>query len=137
MVKSKYEKKKCNECKKRKPLYESRQTCRHCYKMKATFKPSGNKVIDDFIRYTQTNYVVKKEGKMEFVPYNEFEVIKFIAKGGFSEVYKAKWARGPVKNYKIKYPTRGNNSSAVVLKKLDNSKNITSKELNEVCLLLY
>lgn len=66
---------------------------------------------------------------MEFVPYDEFEDIKFIAKGGFSEVYKAKWPRGPVINYKSGFR---DNNCLVVLKKLDNSKHITSKELNEV-----
>ena len=89
MVKSKYKKKKCNECKKRRPLYGSHQ-CRNCYKTKSIFKPSGNKVIDDFIRYTLINDN-KLSGKMEFVPYDQFKDVEFIAEGGFSKIYKATW----------------------------------------------
>jgi hypothetical protein len=130
IVKSKYKKKKCNECKKRKPLDESYQICRICYKIK--IKPSGNKIIDDFIRHTQIN-LIKAVGKMEFVPFYQFINIEFIAKGGFSKIYKATWVDGPIYWDNI---NNGNISRSlnhtVVLKKLNNSKNITSKELNEV-----
>src|SRR6266536_655935 len=71
--KSKYKKKKCSECnKRRKPLNKSHQICHVCYKAKERCIPSGNKVIDDFIRHVQTNYV-KQDGKMVFVPYDKFE----------------------------------------------------------------
>jgi hypothetical protein len=108
----------CNECNKRRPLDESHQICHICYKMKTIFKPSGNKIIDDFIRCTQINFV-KGLGKMEFVPFDQFKNIEFIAEGGFSKIYKATWIDGP-------------NNRTVVLKKLKHSKNITSRELNEV-----
>ncbi|PKB92804.1 hypothetical protein RhiirA5_508169, partial [Rhizophagus irregularis] len=75
--------KKCNECnKRRKPSAEDHQICRLCYNLKPVFKSSGNKVIDDFIKYTQTNFI-SKNGKMEFVPYDQFKNIEFIAEGGF------------------------------------------------------
>jgi serine/threonine protein kinase len=120
----------CSECnKKRTPLGESHQICHVCYKTKE-LKLSGNKIIDDFIRYTQTNFI-KKEGKMEFVPHDQFKNIEFIAEGGFSKIYKATWIDGPVTNYNRKRNNRQPNDT-VVLKKLNNSKNITSKELNEV-----
>src|SRR5215218_10986845 len=68
----------CSECnKKRTPLDESHQICHVCYRYKAReLKLSGNKIIDDFIRYTQTNFI-KEEGKMEFVPHDQFENIEF------------------------------------------------------------
>jgi len=95
--------------------------------MKKIFKPSGNKVIDDFIRYTPTN-LTKEKGKMEFVPYEQFKNVEFIAEGGFSQIYKATWIDGPINwNYLYRRP-----NETVVLKKLNNSKNITTKELNEV-----
>ena len=132
IVKSKYKKKKCNECnKRRKALDENHQICHVCYKMKAIFKPSGNKVIDDFIRYTQIN-LVKYKGKMEFVPYEQFKNVEFIAEGGFSKIYKATWIDGPItRGWNNRNLTRRSNET-VVLKKLNNSKNITTKELNEV-----
>src|SRR6266536_5772811 len=98
IVKSKYKKKKCNECnKRRKPLDESHQICHVCYRVKMVYKPklSGNKIIDDFIKYTQLN-LVKKEGKMEFIPHEQFKNIEFIAEGGFSKIYKATWIDGPI-----------------------------------------
>ena len=127
----KYEK--CNECnKRRKTLDESHQICHVCYKMKKIFKPSGNKVIDDFIRYTPTN-LTKEKGKMEFVPYEQFKNVEFIAEGGFSKIYKATWIDGPITDWnddEQKFNCKG--EMTVALKELNNSENINSKELNEV-----
>jgi hypothetical protein len=121
---------KCNECNKRLSYLDG--ICRNCYKMKKIFKPSGNKIIDDFIRHTQFNFA-KRQGKLEFVPFKQFKNIEFIAEGGFSKIYKATWIDGPIDWYKR---NNGNISRignyTVVLKKLKHSKNITSKELNEV-----
>ncbi|EXX53776.1 hypothetical protein RirG_240790 [Rhizophagus irregularis DAOM 197198w] len=102
--------------------------------MKTLFKPSGNKIIDDFIRFTQVNFV-GKEGKLEFVPYEQFKNIEFIAEGGFSKIYKATWVDGPINWDNIE--RKSDNISCkpnytVVLKKINDSKNITFKELNEV-----
>ena len=121
----------CSECnKKRTPFNESHQICHVCYKTKEVYnpKPSGNKIIDDFIKHTQINNV-KKAGKMEFVPHDQFKNIEFIAEGGFSKIYKAIWIDGPVFDYN---DNRRCSNYTVVLKKLNNSKNVTSKELNEV-----
>jgi hypothetical protein len=117
--------KKCNGCKKIRKILENHQICRICYEYEAKgLIKSGNKIIDDFIKYTQINYA-KKSGKMEFVPHDQFKNIEFIAEGGFSKVYKATWVDGPIYKY-------GLFDHTVVLKKLNNSKNISSKELNEV-----
>src|SRR6266498_2470465 len=69
---------KCNQCnKRRRPLEKSHKICRICYKSNILYKPSGNKVVDDFVRYTQTN-CCSQVGIMEFVPYNQFKDIQFI-----------------------------------------------------------
>jgi len=125
----------CNECnKKRKHLDESHQICHLCYKAKTVFIPSGNKAVDDFIRYTRINCdATDATFKMEFVPYGRFNNIEFIAEGGFSKVYKADWIDGPISSWnykKQKYRRKG--ETEVALKELINSKNITSKQLNEV-----
>jgi hypothetical protein len=126
---------KCNECnKRRRPLDESHQICRICYKMKTVFKPSGNNIIDDFIRRTQINLVTDK-GRMEFVPFDQFINIEFIAEGGFSKIYKATWIDGPIYWGSINNSRSPNRT--VVLKRLNNSKNITSKELNEVTYYIH
>ena len=101
---------------------------------------SENKIVDDFIKYTQNELFIKFTQSelefnmmMEFVPYNQFEDIEFIAEGGFSKVYKATWIDGPTINWdkeKLNFIRSG--PITVALKKLNNSENITSKELNEV-----
>uniref|UniRef100_U9T1C4 Protein kinase domain-containing protein n=1 Tax=Rhizophagus irregularis (strain DAOM 181602 / DAOM 197198 / MUCL 43194) TaxID=747089 RepID=U9T1C4_RHIID len=130
---------KCKECKKGKIIDENYETCQLCYEI---FKPnlSGNKVIDDFIRNTRVNFVTgSKRWILEFVPYDQFKNIEFIAEGGFSKIYKAIWVDGPIDLYYTSCNNTivRNNNYTVVLKKLNNSKNITSKELNEVQSMQY
>jgi len=129
---------KCNECdKERLHLDESHQICHTCYKANTIFKLSGNKVIDDFIRRTQIGRC-NGMGRMEWVSYDQFKDVQFIAKGGFSTVYEAIWIEGPIKcwnNKKQKYDRNANKK--VALKKLNNSNNLTSKELNEVHKIPY
>ena len=126
-VKTKRKRILCSECNQKK-LDVNHQVCRNCYKIKTIYKPSGNKVIDEFIKYTLINDN-KFAGKMEFVPYDQFKDIEFIAEGGFSKIYKATWIDGSIRgwnNQKQSYVRTKN--CAVVLKKLNNSKEITSKE---------
>src|ERR1044072_5419613 len=121
--------KKCNACnKRRRPLDESHKICRICYKSNTLYKPSENKVVDEFIRYTQINSFLE-QARMEFVPYDQFKDIEFIAEGGFSKVYKAVWSNGHIKNWDNKNLNFRRSRLTVALKKLNNSKNITSKEL--------
>ncbi|CAG8670006.1 9268_t:CDS:2, partial [Rhizophagus irregularis] len=73
---------------------------------------------------------------MVFVPYNQFKDVKFIAEGGFSKVYKAIWIDGPIitkwNKEKLSFCKPAcNKNYEVVLKKLKNSKDITSEKLNE------
>jgi hypothetical protein len=134
VVKSKYKKRKCNECnKRRKTLDNHHQICHVCYKIKMVFKydPSGNKIIDDFIRYTQIN-LVKANGKIEFVPYKQFKDVEFIAEGGLAKFIKLLGLMAQFLIIVTKMFIRYLNNYTVVLKKINNSKNITTKELNEV-----
>src|SRR5436190_214514 len=64
----------------------------------------------------------------EWIPYNQFNDIKEIGRGGFV-IYSAIWKNGPLDEY----PRRSYHS--VVLKCLHNSQNITNEFLNEVCYL--
>ncbi|GBB98854.1 hypothetical protein RclHR1_03340015 [Rhizophagus clarus] len=132
IIKPKYKKKKCSGCNKiRTPSIENHQICYTCNQAKKRIIPSGNKVIDDFIKYVQTNSG-KRNGKMIFVPYGKFENIELIGEGGFSKIYKATWVDCRISNSGTPiYPIQ-NKSVTVALKKLNNSNNITSKELNEL-----
>ena len=93
---------------------------------------SGNKVVDDLISYTPINNSLEAK-ILEFVPYNQFKYIKFIAEGGFSKVYKAIWIDGNIRGWnKKEINFKRSGPVKVVLKKLNNSENITSKDINEV-----
>src|ERR1043165_5236049 len=92
-------KKSCNECNQERDfLDESHQVCNVCFKAKTIYKPSGIKVIDEFIKFTLIN-CSKLAGKMEFVSYDRFKNIEFITEGGFSKLYRAVWIDGPIKSW--------------------------------------
>ncbi len=95
---------------------------------------SGNKVVDDFISNAQINTIHNnlEADIMEFIPYDQFKDIKFI--NNFKS-YKATWIEGNIQSWK-KINFKRSGAMRVVLKKLNNSENITSKELNEVPYIL-
>ncbi|PKY39024.1 hypothetical protein RhiirA4_452148 [Rhizophagus irregularis] len=97
--------------------------CDVCYEF---FIPSGNKVIDDFISYTLSSN--EENGRMIFVPYYKFKNIELI--GG--KIYKAIWIDSKISWWGTQDYPQQNESEIVALKKLNNSRNITSKELNEL-----
>ncbi|RGB42698.1 kinase-like domain-containing protein [Rhizophagus diaphanus] len=86
----------------------------------------------NFNTLSNHNYNYRK-AKLEFVSYGKFKDIEFIAEGGFSKIYKATWIDGPISNKwneeKQEFDRCGR--MIVVLKELNNSNNIDSKELNE------
>ena len=83
---------------------------------------------------------------LEWIPYNRLTNIKYLAKGGFSTVYKAIWLDGYIRNwdydkkqwdrfiYNIDSDDSDNKIKAceVVIKSLNNSSNINEEFLNEV-----
>src|SRR6266542_492698 len=132
----------CNECHmRRRPLKENHQVCIICYQAKLLYKPSGSKIIDEFIKYTQINFI-QQSSRMKFIPSDQFKDIKEIGKGGFSKIYKATWISGPPywneekEDFEYKDP-----DIMVALKQLNNTENITFKELREVgilyCIILF
>ena len=94
---------------------------------------SGNKEIDKFIQNMQLNINGFSEQVTEWIPYNQFNDIKEIGKGGFATVYSAIWKDGPLKfDYEIKKEYKRKSDYEVALKCLHNSQNITNEFLNEV-----
>ncbi|GET02618.1 kinase-like domain-containing protein [Rhizophagus clarus] len=122
-----------NRCKK------CNYACNTMY-FKRNFKnwTSGNKDIDKFIQDTQLLSHTEDElpKVLEWIPYDRFCDMKYIAKGGFGKVYKATWIDGII--FKWSNITsnweRNHKNMSVALKSLDNSKNITSEFINEVML---
>src|SRR6266498_1645720 len=93
---------------------------------------SGNVDIDKFIQNTQLS--ANKYNLLEWIPYDRFYDIEYIAKGGFGKVYKANWIDGIIYNLDIENQNweRHNSNKFVALKSLNNSKNVTSEFINEV-----
>src|SRR4051812_2104660 len=102
-----YKYKECKKCNQRRDYLNEFLICNS--------RSSGNIVIDDFA----INHV---NGTIEHVPYNRFKDVEFVTEGGFSKIYKATWIDD----------LKHNDKMTIVLKELNNSKNINSKELNEV-----
>ena len=57
---------------------------------------SGNDDIDKLIQDTQLSAHDSNNKPLEWIPYDRFYDIKYIAKGGFGKVYKANWIDGPI-----------------------------------------
>jgi serine/threonine protein kinase len=70
----------------------------------------------------------------EWIPYNQFNYIEKVGKGGFATVYSALWKDGPLVYDSNKKIYIRNNYKEVALKCLDNSQGITKEFLNEVCI---
>ncbi|RGB24148.1 kinase-like domain-containing protein [Rhizophagus diaphanus] len=99
---------------------------------------SGNNDIDKFIQDTQlsAHTVYEIRNALEWMPFDRFCDIKYIAKGGFSKVYKANWIDGHIDEWDNKNQNwkRKDQGMTVVLKSLNNSKNVTLKFMNEFSL---
>ena len=126
----------CEKCKQPKNNYD---WCRIC-NFKRNFKnwTSGNHDVDKFIQKTQLKAKNNME-VLEWIEYDRFENVEYLAKGGFGTTFKAIWKDGRInkwnfennqwkreKTYEIhpNYP--------VALKCLHNSQNISAEFLSEV-----
>jgi hypothetical protein len=133
----------CKECKQPKT---SRNWCRLCNskRFQQNFKnwTSGNNEIDKFIQRVQLK-VKHADGILEWIEYDRFENVEYLAKGGFGTIYKAIWKDGYMKEWdsennqwkRSKKWTGNYENFPVVLKCLHNSQDITSNFLREVSYL--
>ncbi|RGB31808.1 kinase-like domain-containing protein [Rhizophagus diaphanus] len=104
----------------------------------------SNRLRQDFVKWTSGNDYVNKLIKdnqasassnhiLEWIPYEKFTDFKFIAKGGFAEVYSATWTNGKIEKW-----DHGSNiwkrsgSFKIALKILNNSKDLSEEFLNEL-----
>src|SRR5438105_2086224 len=74
---------------------------------------------------------------VEWIPYNNLQNIKYLTKGGCSEIYTAKWIGGRYEEWNTKEQKLERNqtyySYKVVLKKLENVEDANKNWLEEVC----
>jgi hypothetical protein len=98
---------------------------------------SGNKEVDEVIQNFQLNATSYKE-VLEWIPYEKFEDIEYLAKGGFGTVHKAKWFDGHICKWNISQNKwNRNDNKNVALKCLNDSQILTTDFLQEVCNLFY
>ncbi|EXX68530.1 Ypk2p [Rhizophagus irregularis DAOM 197198w] len=121
----------CGNCKQPNTHYEWCRPCISNY-FQQNFKnwTSGNHDIDEFIQKAQLK--ASSDNKIiEWIEYDKFEDVEYLAKGGFGTVFKAVWKDGPWKiNRSGQLEREG--ETKVALKCLHNSQDITAEFLNEV-----
>src|SRR5581483_3141794 len=86
---------------------------------------SGDSDIDEFIQYTQ-QHAKSYTSYLEWIPFEDFEGVKEIAKGGFGIVYYAWWKTGEriddaLDEHLIPYKRERSEKIPVALKRLNNS----------------
>ncbi|RIB09450.1 kinase-like domain-containing protein [Gigaspora rosea] len=94
---------------------------------------SDNSDIDSFIQQIQLKAQDAKD-VIEWIPFDKFTNIKYLAKGGFGTVFKVVWTDGYIKYWdSLNSKWERNQQSSICLKSLNGSKdNIKREFLNEV-----
>ena len=119
--------------------------CQPCNakRFKENFKnwTSGNKNVDEFIQHAQLD-ALGWLNCLEWIPFENFQCVKYITRGGFGKIYSAEWPEGPIDHWDIEDQEwlRREKFPKVALKYLNNSSNISADFLNEVIkkfILLY
>ncbi|GBB97026.1 hypothetical protein RclHR1_00290024 [Rhizophagus clarus] len=110
--------------------------CRPCQidYLKNNFKnwTSGNEKINNSIQEMQLKIHDSSDIVFEWIPFEQFDDIERIGKGGFAIVYSAIWKDGPLNYCKDKNDWIRDSNKKIALKCLENSQNITDEFLNEV-----
>ncbi|POG65882.1 hypothetical protein GLOIN_2v1844504 [Rhizophagus irregularis DAOM 181602=DAOM 197198] len=92
---------KCIECKQANTGQDWCQTC-NSKRFQQNFNnwTSGNDDLDKFI---QTNQLSAKNEQqlLEWIPYDRFHAVKYIAEGGFGKVYEASWKDGNILHWDV------------------------------------
>ena len=126
--------KQCGLCEKCKQPKNNHFWCRICM-FQQNFKnwTSGNHDVDEFIQKAQLKAKCYRE-ILEWIEYDRFENVEYLAKGGFGTTYKAIWKDGFLyydgnQFIRKKYDEKDH---PVALKCLHNSQDITVDFFREV-----
>jgi hypothetical protein len=107
--------------------------------LKANFSnwTSGNNNIDDLIQKCQIKSIIPKK-TIEWIPYNNLQNVKYLTKGGFSEIYTAFWIGGKYNEWDSKEQQLIRlGTHEVMLKGLENVESANQSWFEEVCDLLF
>ncbi|POG63883.1 kinase-like domain-containing protein [Rhizophagus irregularis DAOM 181602=DAOM 197198] len=109
--------------------------CEYCVRnyLKSNFSnwTSGNNVIDNLIKNCQMETLMPNN-IIEWIPYINLENIKYLTKGGFSEIYTAEWIDGIYEEWdsKVQQLVRFG-THYVILKELKNVENASQSWFEE------
>ena len=120
----------CNKCKQPK---NNKYWCRLCT-FQQNFKnwTSGNHDVDKFIQKMQLKAKWINE-VIEWIEYDRFKNVEYLAKGGFGTTYKAIWKEGHIWCWDYENNQwKRTGETKVALKCLHNSQDITAEFLREV-----
>jgi len=111
--------------------------CEHCVRnyLKSNFSKwtSGNDDIDDLIQKCQMESLLPNL-VVEWIPYNRLKNIKYLTKGGFSEIYLADWIDGMYMEWDSKeQQLKRFGSHQIILKRLEDVENANQSWFEEVC----
>ena len=114
--------------------------CEYCVRnyLKTKFSSwtSGNDDIDNLIKKCQSETLMPNK-VVEWIPYDKLQNIKYLTRGGFSEIYTALWVDEGYEEWdsnkqQLIRPGRNYN---VALKKLENIESASQSWFEEVCIL--
>ncbi|POG67693.1 kinase-like domain-containing protein [Rhizophagus irregularis DAOM 181602=DAOM 197198] len=109
--------------------------CEYCVRnyLKAKFSnwTSENVIIDNLIQECQMK-TIKPSLIPEWIPYNNLQNIKYLTKGGFSEIYTAVWINGSYDEWDSEgQQLKRLENCYVILKELENVENANQNWLEE------
>ena len=75
---------------------------------------------------------------VEWIPYSNLKNIKYLTKGGFSEIYTAYWINGRYDEWDFgkKQLERGG-TFKIILKRLENVESANQSWFEEVCIIVF
>ena len=98
---------------------------------------SGNVVVDKLIQKCQMESLMPNQ-IVEWVPYSNLENIKYLTKGGFSEIYTAVWINGGYEEWDSeKKQLKRFGKHNIVLKTLENVESANQSWFEEVCIIVF
>src|SRR5204863_8129644 len=112
--------------------------CEYCVRnyLKANFSnwTSGNDDIDSLIQKCQLETLVPDK-IIEWIPYNNLHNVKYLTKGGCSEIYTADWINGRYEEWDSENQQLERfGGHKVILKRLENVENANQRWFEEVCI---
>jgi hypothetical protein len=129
----------CSDCKRQRTAVAWCKNCDIAF-LKENFNnwTSGSFMIDLFIRHTQLN-ANESMDYLEWIDFDQLDLIENINKrGAFSSIYSAVWMEGPRWNLdEVAELWTRNGPTKVILKRLNNSQNMSQEFVNQVSIIPY